>query len=147
MISAGRTNVLQYAYLWKEPLTEIAEKPLAEVVDKQGVTIFSGSHNELPKGKILRITVPYDGKIVIQLKGMVIEKRELHATIPTEIDSITWNMEINVYVGLDSVWKASFYYLKKEKLSDEDEILHRLSSYRGVSVTVPHTLGNLAGKL
>ena len=84
---------------------------------------------------------------MIQLKGMVIEKRELHATIPTEIDSITWNMEINVYVGLDSVWKASFYYLKKEKLSDEDEILHRLSSYRGVSVTVPHTLGNLAGKL
>lgn len=147
LISAGRTNVLQYAYLWKEPLTDTAEKPLAEVVDKQGVTIFSGSHNELPKGKILRITVPYDGKIVIRLKGMVIEKRELHANIPTEIDSIIWNMEISVYVGLDSVWKASFDYLKKKEISDEEEILHRLSSYRGVLVTVPHTLGNLAGKL
>ena len=44
-------------------------------------------------------------------------------------------MEISVYVGLDSVWKASFDYLKKKEISDEEEILHRLSSYRGVLVT------------
>lgn len=56
---------------------------------------------------MLRCEVPYDGLLNIKHNN-VVDKRKLQANIPIEIDGITWNMELEIRVGLDIVWKANF---------------------------------------
>lgn len=57
---------------------------------------------------MLRCGVSYDGLLNIKHNNVVIDKRKLQANIPIEIDGITWNMELEIRVGLDIVWKANF---------------------------------------
>ena len=69
------------------------------------------------------------------------------ANISIELDEITWGMEIDVRIGLDSIWKASFVHIIKGSLFDEEKILSQIQSYRGPMIDIPHTLGSLSLKL
>lgn len=57
---------------------------------------------------MLRCGVSYDGLLNIKHNNVVVDKRKLQANTPIEIDGITWNMELEIRVGLDIVWKANF---------------------------------------
>ena len=148
LISAGRTKALQYTYFWKEPLNATTSKPKVEVTDLRNVSFTEGQYDDIPNKGILRITVPYDGTVSIRIKGFLVDRRRLPANIPIEVDGISWGMELDICVGLDSVWRASFIRRNKSSVAGEEtEILHRLQSHRGPTMAAPHTLGCTAMKL
>ena len=147
LISAGRTRSLQYTYFWKEKLTQETNIPSAQVTDINEIAVDSEVCKTLPVKRVLRISIPYDGLVVIKIKGLTIEKRKIAANNPTELDNIDWNTEVYVYVGLDCVWKTKFLKQKTNASLNEEEILKRLQSYKGPMVSVPHTFGMIAVKL
>ena len=148
LISAGRTNALQYMYFWKEPLSQTNERPVAKVTDLHDVPIEEGENHRLPDQRILRIVIPYDGFLVIKQDEYIIEKRRLSAETSIEIDDISWNTELVIGVGLDVVWKTCFHKEKTlQDYEDETAILHRLEGYGGPQMPIAHTLGSLASSL
>lgn len=148
LISAGRTKALQYTYFWKEPLSQVTEKPTATVTDIHDALIEGGKKHELPEHRVLRVTIPYDGVITIKQDEFLLEKRKLHANTSMEVDGITWNTELVICVGLDVVWKALFCKEKAlQNFEDEAAILHKFESYAGTQILISHTIGSLASKL
>ena len=147
LISAGRTKALQYLYFWKEPLNKTTDKPAAVVTDLHDVLYTEEQYHTIPEKGILRFSVPYDGTLSVRLNGNLINRRKLFANISIELDEITWGMEIDVRIGLDSIWKASFVHIIKGSLFDEEKILSQIQSYRGPMIDIPHTLGSLSLKL
>ena len=148
LISAGRTKALQYTYFWKEPLSQTTEKPVAIVTDIKDTLIESGKKHELPERRVLRITIPYDGMLTIKQDGFTLEKRKLSANTAIEVDSIVWNTELVICIGLDVVWRALFCKEKQQQNSADDAvILRRLESYGGRQISIPHTIGSLTSRL
>lgn len=67
---------------------------------------------------------------------------------PIEVDSIVWNTELVICIGLDVVWRALFCKEKKQQNSADDAvILRRLESYGGRQISIPHTMGSLTSRL
>ena len=102
---------------------------------------------ELPYEKSLKITIPFDGKIVIKAGKMIVENRNVSANISVEVNDLSWDRSIYVYVGLDCVWNAAFIQEQIEDIASESEILSKLQSFSGPLMEVSHTLGGVAGKL
>lgn len=147
LISAGRTKALQYTYFWQEPLAQITEKQNAVVTDLHNTPIQAGIYHELINDKVFRITIPYDGQLVIKKNEMITEKRKIQANIPIEVDNLVWDMEVIVYVGADRIWNAKYIRLKKEFAFDEMDFLKRIQKCGGAKIAIPHTAGSIASKL
>lgn len=143
LISAGRTKALQYMYFWQEPLNQITKVPTVVATDVQGRIIEAGEYNALPDNKILRIIIPYDGMLTIVLRSEIIEKRKLRAEIPSEIDNLTWGVELRVCVGLDCLWKVSYIRKTEKNTFNEKEILQKLQMYSGDQISISHSIGSL----
>ena len=123
-------------------------KPKAVITDLHDSPIEGKQYDKVPDKGILRFTVQYDGTLNVRKKGKLINRRKLLANTPLEIDGIVMDMELEVRIGLDSVWKASFIQKIKEIANDEEIIiLSRLQSYRGSMIAAPHTLRNMYEKL
>lgn len=147
LISAGRTKALQYTYFWQEPLDQITEEQDATVTDIYQNPILPGVHHELIENKILRITVSYDGVLVVSVNDEVIEKHKLQSRTALEIDNIGWNYRLEVYVGYDCIWEISFERPNAREAFDEGAVLKRLQSLKGKQMQIPHTAGALANRL
>ena len=148
LISAGRSKALEYKYFWKEPLNQTTEKPIASVTDMNRNAYTEGEHSQIPVKGTLRILLPYDGLLHVKLKGVMIDKRKIHANTPAEISEIAWDMDLEVFIGLDCVWRA-FFRKKKNNPSivNDKDLLQKLCSYTGPSINVQHTLGSMASVL
>ena len=148
LISAGRARALQYTYFWKEPLKQTTEEQVATVTDIKRNAYSEGLYSEIPDDNTLRIQIPYDGLLNVRIKGRIVEKRKISANIPTEISGIVWNMDLEVLIGLDCVWQASFQ--KKQSINfdyDDTALLQKLCSYTGPQIRVSHVLGSMASVL
>ena len=118
LISVGRAReALQYLYAWKEPLPCVTEPPLVEVTDIRGVLVESGETGRMPDKNTLVITAPYDGQIVAIQDGRIVERRDLSANIPTDVDNLKYGAQIIVFravpVMQSALQKISIYCLKK----------------------------------
>ena len=148
IIASGQANVLQYLYFWKEPLEQTGKQPKFQVQDIHGKDINSGQHNDLPAREIIKVLLPYDGKAIIRRDGIIVDKRTIKAQLYCSIDHITFGEEIEVYIGLDNVWSASFDRIKDNTYSLEDALLiSALDSFQGNEIPVPHSFGSLVKKL
>ena len=147
LVSAGRTTALQYNYFWKVPLSNTTKEQEIAVEDLKGNRFESGTYKELPYEKSLKITIPFDGKIVIKAGKMIVENRNVSANISVEVNDLFWDKSIYVYIGLDCVWNAAFIQEQIVDLISESEILRKLQSFSGQLMEVPHTIGGVAGKL
>lgn len=134
---------LKYTYLWKEPLDKTEPLPSVSVTDITGQDVLPGLVDSLPPQNTLRISAPYDGSVTIRKQGRVIEKRRLRAEIPSEITSIRFGYELEIFQGLDRVWAVQ-YQRKHQQAKGENMILQRLKSASGPSVSVPHAWGAVA---
>lgn len=142
LLTIGRAKILKYTYFWQERLDNITDCQKADVVDLKGNNFVEGTHEALPINKLLNITIPYDGHINIKRNGILVERRNLYADTQSEIFDISWNTEIEVYVGLDKVWQASFFKRKDhDNTFDENIMLKKLESYYGEQIELPHTIG------
>ena len=148
MIYARRNGfnkkALQYLYFWREPLTQTTDIQTAEVTDLQDNIVTQGISDHLPQARCLRVTLPYDGTVIIKNKSCILGKRQIHANVSSLIDDIGWNYRIQVYVGLDKVWEIS--YERKENCPDEGEedgFLYRLQILQGKRIHVPYSARNM----
>ena len=147
LISAGRTKALEYAYFWKEPLQQSEDEPQVNVVDAAGSSVIAGDTNELPGGKSLCITAPFDGNAEIRSQGRILDKRQLHAEQKCIIENITFGLEIRVYVGLDCVWKAAFNREQIGANKNEEVLLNRLRNAGGREIVIPHSIAGIASSI
>ncbi len=145
LLSAGRTKVLKYTYLWKDALDYQVPLPQISVTDQDGKTIQPGDQTKLPVNKSIRAAAPFDGFILRTKNGSILERRTLSAERATEINDIKYGQCIEVYQGMDLVW--SVRYALPENEAKDDQLIRRLMECRGESVEVPHSVGALAVRM
>lgn len=142
LISAGRTQALQYTYFWKEPLHRAGSSPSIVVTDLSGSEIESGESNTLPYNKTLIFKSTFDGELIIS-NNHIVDKRKIFADKQLELDGLSYGVSIQVVIGFDVVWKIDFKKQRVTISSDEVEILKRISSASGAPIPAPHSLRNI----
>ena len=147
MISVGRSKSLQYTYFMKMPLNQKTELPKVHITDVSGNDWPNGEINQLLEGKIIKITSPFDGLLFIIKDKIIMEKRILSANKTTEVDNISWNCQLKVYVGMDLVWECLFCKKEKEGSIEEEAFLQRLKNLGGPEMRIAHSLGSVASRL
>lgn len=143
LISAGRTQALQYTYFWKEPLDQVGLPPEISVTDLLGVGVNPGETDTLPHNKTLRFKSTFDGELIISNNNHVIDKRKISTDKYIELDGLSYGLSVQVVIGLDVIWKIDFKKQPPIIEKDEIEILKRITNISGVTIPVPHSLRNM----
>ena len=143
LISAGRTQALQYTYLWKEPLDQTGLRPEISVTDLLGNKVFPGEKNALPHNKTLRFKSPFDGEIVILKNNRIIDKRKMPTNKYVELSGLSYGLSVRVVIGLDVIWQITFKKLLPIVADNEIEILKQITSVAGTVIPAPHSLQNI----
>jgi len=147
MLSAGRTKVLEYLYLWKKELDYKAEIPTVKVTDISDEEQLPGGQNVLPKQQILIVLAPFDGTVILQNEKSVLRKYDLEANKRLIVDELKFGTEIQILQGLDCAWTVNYIRQFDETPVDETELLKRLQNCRGNSISVSHAIGSMAAKM
>ncbi|MBD5162679.1 MAG: hypothetical protein HDT14_11865 [Oscillibacter sp.] len=143
LISAGRTQALQYTYLWKEQLNQVGLPPEVLVTDLSGVEVDSGEADTLPPNKTLRFKSTFDGELIISNNNRVVDKQKISADKYIELDGLSYGLSIQVVIGLDIIWKLSFKKQRPIVAKDEIDILKRITNVSGIMIPAPHSLQNM----
>lgn len=143
LISAGRTQALQYTYVWKEPLDRVGSHPEISVTDLAGFEVAPGETNTLPHNKTLRFKSTFDGELIISNNNHVVDKRKISADKYIELDGLSYGLSVQVVIGLDVIWKVDFKKQQSIVANDEVEILKRIINVSGTPIPAPHSLRNI----
>lgn len=146
LLSAGRTKVLRYTYLWKYNLDTYIGLPIVRITDIKGTEVIAGENSKLPEKRILQIITQFDGYVEISKDDWVIEKRKINASVVSEIDQIQFGMCIRIFQGLECVYSISYVRQKLNASADEEEILQQLQSAGGKMIPISHLFGVVAKK-
>lgn len=146
LISAGRTQALQYTYLWKEPLNQVGVAPEVLVTDITGAEVIPGETDMLPHNKVLCFKPTFDGELIISSDTHIVDKRKLYAGKNIELDGFSYGLSVQVVIGLDVIWKIVF---RKSSVVVKDgiEILKRIINVYGTIITAPHSLRNILSSM
>ena len=148
LISSGRATILQYLYFWRESLDQVGETLEIQVQDINGNIIMPGTNNNLPSRGTIKTIIPYDGIALIRRNGVVIDRRDISSQSICTIYDIDYGTEIEILVGLDTIWSASFSRASKTTLPTEDAlIVSVLASFQGNEIPISHRYGSLIAKL
>ena len=147
LISAGRTHVQQYTYLWKEPLTPVNCLPSVNVADIHNNQISSGTFISPPDREQLLITAPFDGHVLVYKDHVLTNKIPIKSDHCLNLEHISRHTEVRILQGLDIVWKAYFDIAAIHDHPDDASIVRKLDSFHGALVPMSHTLGALAQEL
>ena len=148
LISVGNVNVIQYMYLWREPLISQTEEVTVDVKDLSDTDFTGGLQNTLPKRSLLRICAPFDGSIVIRdIEDFILKKIPLSAKKDTSVSDIKFGTKIQVLQGLDVIWQVTFTKRKKNDTDEDERLLAKLSAYGGEQIPVKHSLSGAVVKL
>ena len=147
LISAGNANVLDYLYLWREPLIETYPPVAIVVKDEQGQEIENGIQTTIPQNARLCIEAPVDGTVIILRNEMIIEKLKLNAGEKKYVQDLHFGMTVQVYQGLDNVWSVTYLKLKRGKQNEDENLYLKLCSFKGKETAVDHSIGGLTVKL
>lgn len=152
LVALGRANILKYTYLRRQSLNLSMDYPISTFKTMEDKPIDSGSQENLPLEKTIKICLPFDGFVLIKNKtGFIIRRVELKATRELLLDKINWGMEIQVYQGLDCVWTASYFRnenIRKDYFSENEmALLKRLENCRGKNTSIPYGMGGLVTQL
>ena len=143
LISAGRTQALQYTYFWKEKLDQVNLQPEVSVTNLLGVVVNPGTADILPPNKTLRFKSIFDGELIISNNNSVVDKRKISAEKYIELDKLSYGLSIQVVIGLDVIWQIDFKKQQSNIANNEIEILKRLSNVSGATIPAPHSLRNM----
>lgn len=143
LISIGRTHALKYTYFWREPLNQTGKNPLVFVRNIDGMEISPGESYNLPPKGILYVKTEYDGEIVIIKHNVVTDKRTLAASTYIEIGEISYDTEIQLFIGLDCVWKLEFKKQDNVDTYPEIKLLEIIGNESGRVIRIPHSLYNI----
>lgn len=143
LISAGRTQALQYTYLWKEPLDQVGLHPEVSVTDIAGAEVDPGETDTLPHDKTLRFKSTFDGELIIFNNNRVVDKRKLSADKYIELNGLSYGLGVQVVIGLDVIWQIDFKKQQPIVVNDEIEMLKRITNVSEATIPAPHSLRNM----
>ena len=141
LLSAGRTKVLRYTYLWKERLYSTQKETHVSITNIKGEQEISGIKKKLPEKKILQVSSEFDGFIEIKKDNWTIEKRQLKANMISEIDQLQYGLTVSVFQGLECVWSVSYVKEKDIGYNSENELLQALQNAGGKMIPISHLFG------
>ena len=150
LIAAGRLTILRYMYIWKDDSILAKQTPLPEVDvrDGAGSRIPPGEYSQLPQGKSLTFTPPFDGCVITLKDGGIIGRSPLNAGTATTIDAVAYGCTVEAFQGLDLVWRAEYKHrIKDDDYAEDSALLRKLEGCYGEIIPVPHSLGALAAKM
>ena len=148
LVSTGRTKVLKYTYIWKDPLSYKEEPVKTKITDLKNIEILAGEHFKLPYKNELLLFAEYDGHVDILENGHVVKRYFVKASESASISGVRYGQEIRLYVGNDCVWKALYKKNTNAKTKlDEQKVMDRLINSRGKTIPISHALGNIAAEL
>lgn len=143
LISAGRTQALQYTYFWKEPLDQVGLRPEVSVTDLAGAEVNPGETDTLPYNKTLRFKSTFDGELIISNNNHVVDKRKINTDKYIELDGLSYGLSVQAVIGLDVIWRIDFKKQQPIVIKDGIEILKRITNVSGVTIPAPHSLRNM----
>lgn len=149
LISAGKANVLQYFYFWKEPLTDTLPQVEITVKDGKGNPIEAGIQFAIPSNNELIVFAPYDGSVLLKKDDLIVRKITLPSNRRTVIDRLQFGITVQISQGLDIVWSCTFVkeQTKREISSSDEELYNKLISFKGKMIPISHSLGSVVTKL
>lgn len=143
LISAGRTQTLQYVYFWKEPLNQEESLPDISVTDLNGAEIASGETNQLPLEKTLLIKSAVNGELIISQNDRIMEKRKICAGKTAEQNDLAYGIQVQIVIGLDVIWQIHFSRPKVTRSESDAELLRQLQNASGPAIPASHSLRNI----
>lgn len=143
LITAGRTQVLQYTYFWKEPLNQVGLPPAIIVTDLSGYEIAPGETNTLPHNKTLLFKSTFDGELIISKNSCIVDKQKVLADKRLELDGLSYGVSVQITIGLDIIWEIDFKKQQPIIADNEAEIMKQIGNLSGVSIPAPHSLRNI----
>lgn len=148
LISAERSEVLKYTYLWKKPLTMTAEIPAVKVTDIKGNELHKSEYNSLTEDKCLIIIAEFDGKIEIFRNEVCEIQFNLSAGKNLQITDINYGCKVIIKQGIDIVRKITFRKneINSKSVFSEADFVELLNSQRGEMISIPHSFGAIISK-
>ena len=149
LISAGRSQALQYTYMWREPLDQTGVQPDVSVTDILGKTVAPGETDFLPANRILRFKSSYDGTLIVTKDGCVVDKRKINADKSIELDELSPGLCVQLVIGLDIIWQIHFRQTQSlssnndAEMINESEMLKEITNASGVIIPCPHAMRNI----
>lgn len=143
LLSAGRSKILEYTYLWKNELDFTSDMPQVSVLTWNGQPFNMVESEKLPEKSMLEFRVSYDGEIVISEEGKIERYYVVRAGQSFLLDSIRIGQFIKLYQGMDLAWACHFIKKKKELSQNtrDKEIFNRLLKCKGKEIEISHTMG------
>lgn len=146
MAAIGRTQPLQYLYIWKDlPNFEI-KPPKIKVTDIKENPIASGVYHKLPKDSILQVSADFDFQIIVS-QNNVIKKKIFQKGGNCSDVLVSFGTAIKIFQGLDCFFEISYERETKGNLQADEELFLKLERGGGRKIKIPHTLGSFTDKL
>ncbi len=149
VLSLSPYGDIGFSYLQQMKLDRLAEAPEIKITDESNRIIVESVIESFPEGSLIKLTAPYDGKVVIKNRQVVASVMPLTSNNEICIDVNCSNTELLIYQGLDLVRRINFHEAHREidyqKL--DIEMLTKLQSCSGVVIKIPHSVGAMASKL
>ena len=149
LLSLGASGALGFSYLMKKELDQQASAPEVSINNLNGAAYADGIYDQLPKSKVLTVSAPFDGKVVVKKNGKICFIYRLSAGQDLTVDQITFGVRIDIFQGCDLVQTLRF--VRKTAGFDvaaaDKQLAKKLKSAQGTMITVPHSIGAIAVKL
>ncbi len=148
LVSAGRVKVLKYTYLWKDNLTRAIKQQEPHVYDINGQEILPTIYQSPPAKAQITINCEVDGFVEIDdLDGFPKANYIFSAGQKITVEKISLGSTVNIYYGLDLVWTARYEKAKIEHVTDDQNLIKRLETYKNDYIRIPHAIGGFTVKL
>lgn len=148
LISLGKAGALGFSYLIKQPFNKKASQPKLIIKDSTGVELIEDSYTKLPKSKYISVSCQYDGKAVVRRNRKTKYIYKISSEQDLLIDGLSFGTEICFYHGCDCVRTLRFERPQTDTSTAELDcvLVKKLQACTGPKVSIPHSLGSLAGK-
>lgn len=147
VLSAGRTNVLQYLYLWHCDIDAgFNSENKILVTDIQGTVLDKWEYYALPQKNQIRITSDVDGCVDIEEDKTIISRYDIKAGITSTIDNLKFGHIVKIYHGCDKVYELTF--IREDNTENiGNALLNRIINSKGNEIPVNHSFGGIVDKL
>ena len=107
-VSAGRSSVLRFYYVWKKSDYPQSPAPEVRVTDRKGNAFDPGPQQVLPPEGELRITSPWGGRVILKEAGTIANEIELRPEETVRLRKLTRKSSVEIFVGCDLVQSFDF---------------------------------------
>lgn len=147
ILSAGRTKVLRYTYLWKDPLEMSVPVPSVEVTDYSGEVVSSGEQVVLPKKRMIVVTAPFDGFALVKKKNALIDRIQISSEKRAVIDKLQVGYSVEIFQGADLAWSAKYIRTTSNATESDALLVQKLRQCNENEIPITHSLGAVAARL